>query len=188
MCDLLGNLLDVSKIESGQYFLNKSAHNINALAFEEVEKFQHVAKEKNIELHFEKMDSPNLMVDVCSIIQVMDNFIGNAIKFSPKNTKVFIKTENLKSWFRFSVKDQGPGISEENKKLAFKEFQTLGNKPTGGEKSTGLGLAISRKIIQLHEGQVGIISEIGKGSTFYFDLPILRKVNTEDGQTLIKND
>ncbi len=171
MRHLLENLLDVSQIESGQFSLKKSHQDINTIVMDQVDKNQLAAKEKNINLHFESGVSPILTVDPCSMIQVMDNFIGNAIKFSPSNTKICVRTETSNNHFRFSVKDEGPGISEEDQKLAFGEFQTLSSKPTGGEKSTGLGLAISKKLIQLHGGKVGIFSQEGKGSTFYFDLP-----------------
>jgi signal transduction histidine kinase len=172
MRNLLDNLLDVSQIESGQFALKKSQQDINIIVKDQLEKHQLIAKEKQIQVHFESGVSPALEVDQSAMIQVMDNFIGNAIKFSPNNTKICIRTETSNNHFRFSVKDEGPGISEEDQKLAFGEFQTLGSKPTGGEKSTGLGLAISKKLIQLHEGKVGIFSQEGKGSTFYFDLPL----------------
>ena len=172
MRNLLDNLLDISQIESGQFALKKSQQDINIIVKDQLEKHQLIAKEKQIQVHFESGVSPALEVDQSAMIQVMDNFIGNAIKFSPNNTKICIRTETSNNHFRFSVKDEGPGISEEDQKLAFGEFQTLGSKPTGGEKSTGLGLAISKKLIQLHEGKVGIFSQEGKGSTFYFDLPL----------------
>jgi len=172
MRNLLENLLDISKIESGQFSPKKSPQDINSIVKDQLEKNQLIANEKNIQLHFESEVSPTLKVDECSMIQVMDNFIGNAIKFSPQNTKIRIRTETSNNLFRFSVKDEGPGISEEDQRLAFGEFQTLGSKPTNGEKSTGLGLAISKKLIQLHGGKVGIFSQEGKGSTFYFELPM----------------
>ena len=81
-----------------------------------------------------------------------------------------IKRQNDK--LKFSVRDEGPGISQEDQKLLFGEFQTLSAKPTGGEKSTGLGLAIVKKLIKLHGGEVGVSSELGAGSTFFFTLPL----------------
>ena len=172
MQDLLNNLLDISKIESGQISLEKIPQDINSIVQCQVEMNQVLANLKNIQLDFEQKDLPQLTVDKCAMIQVINNLIGNAIKFSPKNSKVLIKTENYNNHFRFSIKDEGPGISEQDKKLAFGEFQTLSNKPTGGEKATGLGLAISKKIVRLHGGQVGLDSALGKGSTFYFELPL----------------
>ena len=180
MCDLLDNLLDISQIESGKFSLKKSRQDINTIVMDQVDKFQLAAKEKNINLHFKSGVSPILTVDQCSMIQVMDNFIGNAIKFSPNNTKICVKTETSNNHFRFSVKDEGPGISEEDQKLAFGEFQTLGSKPTGNEKSTGLGLAISKKLIQLHGGKVGIFSQERKGSIFYFELPMKRGTDLKE--------
>jgi PAS domain S-box-containing protein len=172
MCRLLDNLLNISQIESGKFSLKKSHQDINILAKDQVEKNQLLANKKQIQVHFESQASPALKVDECAMTQVMDNFIINAIKFSPNNTKIYVRTETSNNHFRFLVKDEGPGISEEDQKLAFGEFQTLGSKPTGGEKSTGLGLAISKKLIQLHGGKVGILSQEGKGSTFYFELPM----------------
>ncbi len=172
MQGLLNNLLDISKIESGQISLDKISQDINGLVQCQVEMNQLLANRKNIQLNLEQADLPHLKVDKCAMIQVIDNLIGNAIKFSPENSRILIKTENSHNHFHFSVMDEGPGISAEEKKLAFGEFQTLSSKPTGGEKATGLGLAISKKIVHLHGGQVGLISEPGQGSTFYFDLPL----------------
>ena len=172
MGDLLDNLLDISKIESGKFSLEKTSGNINAIAECQFEMNQLMANRKNIQLYFEGGVCPILMVDKGAITQVMNNFVGNAIKFSPQNSKIRIKTEMINNYFRYSVSDEGPGISKEDQKLAFGEFQTLNGKPTGGEKSTGLGLAIPKKLIHLHGGQVGIISELEKGSTFYFELPV----------------
>ena len=180
MCSLLDNLLDISKIESGQFSIKKSAQNINSIVKDQVEKNQLLADEKNIQLHFESGASPSLRVDESAMIQVMDNLIGNAVKFSPKSSRIDIQTETSGHHFRFSVKDEGPGISREDQKLAFGEFQTLGSKPTGGEKSTGLGLSISKKLIELHGGKVGVLSQEGQGSTFYFELPLERIANSED--------
>jgi len=88
-----------------------------------------------------------------------------------KSSFIYLSMENLKNEIRFSVCDEGPGFSKEDQKLLFGEFQTLSAKPTGGEKSTGLGLAIVKKLVHLHKGRVGVSSESGKGSTFYFTLP-----------------
>ena len=188
MRSLLENLLDISRIESGHFSLKKSHQDINSIVMDQVDKNQLVAKEKNIDLHFKSRISPTLKVDECSMIQVMGNFIGNAIKFSPNGTKICVRTETSSNHFRFSVKDEGPGISEEDQKLAFGEFQTLGSKPTGGEKSTGLGLAISKKLIQLHGGRVGILSQEGKGSTFYFELPVPMGAKPDDCSELTRSN
>ncbi|WP_237097342.1 sensor histidine kinase [Nitrospina gracilis] len=172
MRDLLSNLLDISKIESGQFHLDKKPANFNLLVQSQVEMSQQLADKKQIRLEFFPDELPDVAVDKCSMIQVVDNLVGNAIKFSPPGARVIVSTRKNGNRWRFSVEDEGPGLDKEEMALAFEEFQTLSAKPTGGEKATGLGLAISKKIINLHGGEMGVESEKEMGSTFYFDLPI----------------
>ena len=175
MKTLLENLLDVSKIESGKIEMNKQIQDFNQTVRQQVELNQLLAQKKNIALHMTLGDIPPLAFDQAAILQVIGNFIGNAIKFSPLSTNIFIATEKKEKSIRFSVRDQGPGLSKEDQELLFKEFQTLSPKPTAGEKSTGLGLAIAKKLITLHNGEVGVESKLGSGSTFFFTLPIEKK-------------
>lgn len=172
MKSLLDNLLDISKIESGKIELDLKAQDLNLLAKTQSELNQILANKKDIKLHLNLAEIPKVSIDENAIIQVMGNFLGNAIKFSPPNTSVHIFTEKRENHVQFSVKDEGPGLSDGDQKLLFGEFQTLSSKPTGGEKSTGLGLAIVKKIINLHGGDVGVTSKLGHGSTFYFKLPL----------------
>ena len=172
MRSLLENLLDISKIESGKIELCKKVQDLNALVKQQVELSQLLSEKKKIKLALKLQDLPPISFDQDAITQVIGNFIGNAIKFSPSDTTVIVATENQGDHIRFSVCDEGPGISEEDQKLLFKEFQTLSAKPTGGEKSTGLGLAITQKLIHLHGGKVGVESRLGDGATFFFKLPL----------------
>ena len=172
MKSLLENLLDISKIESGKIELDLKVQDLNLLVKTQFELNQLLAQKKDIQLHLQLKEIPKVPFDENAVVQVIGNFIGNAIKFSPPNTNIFILTEKLENSVRFSVKDEGPGISDEDQKLLFGEFQKLSAKPTGGEKSTGLGLAIVKKIIHLHGGEVGVQSKLGDGSTFFFKLPI----------------
>ncbi len=169
---LLENLLDISKIESGKIELDKQIGDFNLAVKQQVQLHQLLAKKKQITLHMSLNEIPPLRFDQNAIVQVMSNLIGNAIKFSPPHTNIFVATEHSANRIRFSVRDEGPGLSQEDQELLFKEFQRLSAKPTGGEKSTGLGLAIVKKLIHLHNGQVGAESTLGKGTTFFFSLPI----------------
>jgi signal transduction histidine kinase len=169
---LLENLLDISKIESGNIELEKTVQDYNETTKNQMELFQLLAQKKQINLHLNLGELPPFAFDKNAVIQAIGNFIGNAIKFSPPDTNIFVSTENRENKARFSVRDEGPGISDEDQKLLFGEFQTLSAKPTGGEKSTGLGLAIVKKLVNLHGGEVGVTSELGKGSTFFFTLPL----------------
>ena len=93
--------------------------------------------------------------------------------FLLRTLRIDITTEKTEGQgTRFSVRDEGPGLSKEDQGLLFREFQKLSAQPTGDEKSTGLGLAIVKKLITLHEGEVGVHSTLGEGSTFFFILPI----------------
>lgn len=171
MKSLLENLLDISKIESGKVELEKRTQDLNLVVKQQVEFHKLLAKNKQITLHMRLGDIPTLSFDEGAIIQVIGNFIGNAIKFSPPGSAITIATEHTEKGIRFSVRDEGPGLSEEDQQLLFQEFQPLSAKPTGGEKSTGLGLAIAKKLITLHHGEVFVESQLGHGSTFCFLLP-----------------
>jgi len=171
MESLLDNLLDISKIESGKYDLNVNKECLNALIKSQIDTHKLIAEKKNITIVLDLGKILMVDCDKNAMVQIMGNFIGNAIKFSPANTKITVRTAREGNAVRFSVTDEGPGICPEEQDLLFGEFQTLSNKPTGGEKSTGLGLAIVKKLVNLHGGNVGVKSELGKGSTFLFDLP-----------------
>ncbi len=172
MQGLLENLLDISQIESGKIDIKKEPQDFNEIAKQQIELIQLLADKKNIQVHFDPGSLPPVPYDKRAISQVLGNFIGNAVKFSPPETKVLVTTEKLDDSIRLSVHDEGPGLSKEDQQLLFQEFQTLTARPTGGEKSTGLGLAICKKLIHLHDGKVGVSSELGKGSTFYFSIPL----------------
>lgn len=98
--------------------------------------------------------------------------LSNSIKYSEPGTDILIKLSESNNFFKTEVIDQGQGIPEEDIPKLFNPFQTTGVKSTAGEKSTGLGLAITKKIIAEHGGEINIESEPGKGSNFYFLLPL----------------
>lgn len=168
---LLNDLLDLSKIEGGTITLRKNADDFNDLVRSRVELNRVIAHPKGIAIAFTPGAFPPFPFDRNRLIQAIDNLIGNAIKFSPWRGQIHVATEWLGGRVKFSVQDNGPGISGEDQKLLFETFQTLSARPTGGEQSTGLGLSIVKKIILLHAGEVGVSSQLGKGSTFFFIIP-----------------
>lgn len=169
---LLENLLDISKIESGKIELDKQVRDFNLTVKQQVKLQQLLAKKKQIALHMNLGEIPLVRFDQNAIMQVLGNLIGNAIKFSPPDSSIYVATEHAGDRICCSVRDEGPGLSQKDQELLFKEFQRLSAKPTGGEKSTGLGLAIVKKLVHLHNGQVGARSTLGKGTTFFFSLPM----------------
>ena len=171
MLILVSDLLDLSVFESGKFELNKVAGNLAAILHERAELIAIVAKNKNITLTTALGEVPNLPIDVDRMRQVIDNLLSNAVKFSPSGTTVHLTCGQQGNGQVFSVADQGPGIPEEDFDKLFGAFQKLDNQPTAGEKSTGLGLSIVKKIIDAHEGDISVESEIGKGTTFTVKIP-----------------
>ena len=172
MGDILNNLLDISKIESGKIQLDLNEEDLNELINNQVELNQIRANKKNIKLHTSFDEIPLVFLDRNAIIQIVDTFIGNAIKLSPSGGNIFINTELDGGNFRVSVIDEGPGISKKEQKALFSEFQTVDKGAGAGEKSTGLGLFIINKLVLLHKGKIDVTSEPGKGSTFFFTIPL----------------
>jgi signal transduction histidine kinase len=120
-----------------------------------------------------KDELPTVEIDSTRIAQVLDNLISNAVKYAP-NAPVTIRVREADRQLEFEVEDEGPGISPEHLAHLFERFYRVpdGNQSTRG---TGLGLYICRKIIEAHDGEIGVDSEPGEGTRFHFRIP----VNTE---------
>ena len=176
MLKLLNNLLDISKIESGKLDLEISKNNYPEFVRKNIEFNEFFATEKGISIDAVLSDNiPLVDFDKNKVEQVLNNLISNAIKYSHPNTTILIKVLTEKDFVITQVIDQGQGIQEDELPRVFEAFQKASTKPTAGEKSTGLGLAIVKKIVEGHQGIIGVESEVGKGSTFFFTLPLLNK-------------
>jgi two-component system, sensor histidine kinase and response regulator len=172
MLNLVNELLDVAVIESGKLDLHFTPGSLKDLLEQRVKLNTMVAQKKNIRLHAEFGELPEVVFDENRVGQVVDNLISNAIKFSPFDTNIHISLVQEASAARVVVRDEGPGISEEDQMKLFGEFQKLSARPTGEEKSTGLGLAIVKKIVEAHHGAIEVKSKLGEGSAFSFTLPL----------------
>ncbi len=135
---------------------------------------RHLAEQKDIALDLDLApDLPTIQCDPHRIQQVMDNLLSNAFKFSRSDTRVTIRAlVATADTIEISVIDQGQGIKSEELGNVFLAFQRTSTRSTGGEHSTGLGLAICKRIIELSGGQIEVESTYGKGSRFFFTLPI----------------
>jgi signal transduction histidine kinase len=171
MLELISNLLDISVIESGQLKLNPEKSSIKKLAEEKIHMQQILADKKNIVLHAELEEVPEFYFDANRMGQVVDNLLSNAVKYSPPDKEVFVKLESDADSVTLSVKDEGPGISSDEQGQLFQHFKKLSARPTGGESSSGLGLAIAQRIVEEHQGSIGVESEPGNGAKFYFSIP-----------------
>lgn len=173
MLELLNNLLDVSKIESGSMNLNLKSDSIAGTIQKSINDNIRTANAKSIILDYNIADNiPQVAFDKIHLHQVLNNLISNAIKFSFGNTHVEIIVTQKGNEVVISVKDQGQGIPSNDIHRVFMPFARTSVASTNGEKSTGLGLTIAKRIVEAHGGNIWLSSEVGKGTTFFFSLPI----------------
>jgi PAS domain S-box-containing protein len=177
MLDIIANLLDVNKIESGSVNLDVQSVDLDILSGIVVE-YQARAAQKGIILYYEAPDRDTAWVyaDMQSLRQILDNLISNAVKYSPQWKNVWVRVmtrtdETGRKFGRVEVQDEGPGISEADQQKLFRKFSRLTAQPTAGENSTGLGLSIVKKLVEMQHGSVWCESVLGKGATFILELP-----------------
>jgi signal transduction histidine kinase len=172
MLYLLQDTLNISKIEAGIIKLNVSEFNYVQFVKDNIELNRYLAVKKNIDIRLEAYpDDIRVNWDRDKIEEVINNLITNAIKYSYPETVIEIKISMKDGAVLTEVVDQGQGIPENEMNHLFKPFQKTSVKATAGEMSTGLGLAIVKKIVEVHNGRVGVESKVGKGSNFYFVIP-----------------
>jgi signal transduction histidine kinase len=183
MTQLIDDLLDLSKIESGTLVLEKHRFDYMVLVQHSVQTNKILAEKKHItiELHHEP-SIPFLLIDPQKIEQVLNNLLSNAVKFSYPDTVITVRVFLRDNAVVTEVIDQGQGIPLEELPHIFKTFHRASVQATDGEKGTGLGLAITKKIIEGHNGVLKVESQVGKGSTFFFQLPVTEEVR--DGNWL----
>jgi signal transduction histidine kinase len=168
---LINDVLDLSKIEAGQLTLSLTDYSMKDVVHAVYGAVEPLAAEKKLTFKAEiSPDMPAGHGDERRLTQVLLNLVGNAIKFTDAGA-VIIKASRDNGAFLVRVDDTGPGISEDDQKKLFQEFQQADSSTTKKKGGTGLGLAISKKIIELHGGKIWLESQVGKGSTFAFTVP-----------------
>jgi len=179
LLQIINDVLDISKIESGNLALEKKEFRPICSFKQAAELFKAKAKEKNINFKIDlDFNLTNyIKSDEFRIRQVISNLIGNAIKFTPENGEVIFSVKQInktdkKSTLCFSVKDTGIGIPKSKQKDIFKEFTQADNSVSRKYGGTGLGLSISAKIVKALGGELRVRSEEGKGSEFYFCIEV----------------
>jgi two-component system, sensor histidine kinase and response regulator len=169
---IINDFLDFNAIENGRVRLELRRQNLNDVVARVIENLRSYARDKHIELRFEPSDcSCDAMLDETRIEQVVQNLVGNAIKFSDPQTRVVACTLLADDGVRFEVSDNGPGITGEDMSKLFVKYARLSNQPTGSEKSSGLGLAICKQLVDMHGGSIGASANPGGGTIFWFSLP-----------------
>jgi PAS domain S-box-containing protein len=174
---LLENLLFWSRTQSGRITFNPSHVNIKILVDENIDLLNSIAIGKNIHLQSDIIKDLLIDTDKDLVNTVIRNLISNAIKFTPQNGEINITSRpvivnNLDNFIEISVKDTGVGISEETITRLFKIAENRSTPGTQGEQGTGLGLVLCRECIEKCGGKIWVESEVGKGSTFSFTVPL----------------
>jgi two-component system sensor histidine kinase/response regulator len=173
MQHIITDLLELGALRNQQMRVTKRPADLGAIVRQAVARNTPYAKSKNVELRMEfARDLPHIQADDARLMQVLENLIGNAIKFCPPASVATVRTTRDGDWIVCEVSDTGPGIPEKEMKLLFKEYARLSNAPTGNETSTGLGLSISRELVLLHGGEIGARNNPERGACFWFRLPI----------------
>jgi PAS domain S-box-containing protein len=166
---LIAELLDVSRIQTGNIELHKEPFDFDKMVRETVDHMQAATNSHQIEL--EGATHLQVLGDESHIIQVVNNLLGNAIKYSPDAKAIQVYLSRVNDYVKFSVTDKGLGIGLENQKKIFERFYRVGEIQQRFP-GMGIGLYICDQIIKNHDGTLWVESEIGKGSTFSFTLPI----------------
>lgn len=180
MRDLIGTLLDANAIEQGKFISKIESCDINELVTQCVESNRANADRKNILLRVGISETLWAKADRAAAMQVFDNLISNALKFSPPQTTVHVHTLPEKDFILVNVRDEGPGISAEDQKKMFQKFCRLTARPTGGESSNGLGLAIVRRLVDAMGGTIQCQSTLGLGTNFMVRLRSCPKEDSVD--------
>jgi len=181
LLELINQVLELSKIEAGKISLNFGWVPARSVIDESLHLIESQALENEIEiLDHTTGNLPVLWTDSTRLTQVLINLLSNAIKYNVRGGKVTLTCQEIPPYmFRIKVIDTGQGIPAKKQEDLFKPFERLGRE-AGNIEGTGIGLTITRQIIDLLNGQVGFESELGKGSTFWVDIPMNSQTNEDD--------
>ena len=170
MTRLIQDLLDMASIESGHLAIEPTARRVGTIVDEALDAVRRVACAKDVEVRGDdRADDATVLCDPDRMLQVLANILGNALKFTPAGGRITVVTERVEERFvRFAIADTGPGIATSELALVFDRFWQAKATARAG---TGLGLAICKGIVEQHGGAIGVESQPGHGTTFWFTLP-----------------
>ena len=164
---LVNDLLDISKLESGKMELNKEKFNLTKLINDILKRYDKLADYK---ISFEYEKECFVFADELKITQVLYNLINNAITYTGEDKCIYLNQEIIKNEVKISVTDTGEGIPQDKLPYIWERYYKISKNHKRASVGTGLGLSIVKNILSLHGGKYGVISNINKGSTFYFTL------------------
>ena len=176
IAELLDNLLTWSRTQRGKNDFEPSSVELSIIIDPNINLLQIPAEKKNISLSSDYSDDLMLFADVNMLSTVLRNLISNAIKFTPSGGEILIKSEKKDDMLIISIQDNGVGIEAERISRLFKIDENITTLGTNNERGTGLGLIICKEFVERNGGSIRVESEVGKGSTFSFSIPIYKKI------------
>ncbi len=172
LISLINDILDFSKLESSKLSLNIESIDAGTVLTEAVENIRNLAGQKGVQIELKvDLSTGSIEADPMRVGQVVTNLIGNAIKFSPEQSRIELFASGDEGQITVSVKDYGRGIAQRDLTRLFQRFAQLDSSTTRKAGGTGLGLVISKGIVEQHGGKIWVESAVGEGSTFCFSLP-----------------
>lgn len=171
LSSLVNELLELDKLEAGKFSVHLERVGVSDACEAAKALLFGLARENSITL-VGPVNDEVVKAEEKRLVQMVTNLLSNAIKFSPRGGKVMLSVERKGGFAEIRVMDEGPGIDAEDCQLIFEKFSQTGNSPTTAVKGTGLGLAVVKALAEAHQGEVGVESEPGKGSTFWLRIPL----------------
>jgi len=173
LTEMVNDLLDLAKVEAGRITISPAWFEMLDLFSALRGMFKPIVNSQSVDLIFEEPHNvPKLYTDHTKLSQILRNFISNALKFTPKGWVRVTAQFHPPDLVTFSVMDTGIGIAKENQKELFNDFVQLNSPIQKRLRGTGLGLSLSKKLAELLGGTVGIVSDLGAGSTFFLTVPV----------------
>jgi signal transduction histidine kinase len=182
---LIDDLSDIEQLESGKLVMKCENVSVASLLESSVSALQGLAQHKHISFAVPQTDI-TVFADADRIVQVLVNLLSNAVKFSEDGSSVTVDCRDDESWLTICVKDTGPGIPASYLNLVFERFQQVEGQSRRFSGGTGLGLAICKEIVVAHHGTIGVESEEGKGSCFWFRLPKTKAAMERQGAGIME--
>jgi two-component system, sensor histidine kinase and response regulator len=178
---MISSVLDVSRMESGQMMLDLAECEMKNMAGEAIARLAALKKDRKFTLKAPS-DPIRINADPDLVTRVIQNLLANAFKFTPQAGEITLTIEPYDDHVRASVRDNGSGIPEEFRDKVFDKFCQVDARQKGHQYSTGLGLTFCKLAVEAHGGSIGVESDVGKGSTFWFELPISGPARTKAPQ------
>lgn len=189
---LINDILDIQKIESGNISFHYATHKLMPLIEQSISDNQGYAEQYRVSLQVkQRLDDASVFVDSNRFLQIMNNLVSNAAKFSPPGEQIEINVSRHHDALRISITDHGPGIPDYFKDRIFHKFTQVDASDSRQKGGTGLGLAITKSLVERHGGRIEFISEANIGTTFYFELPEINDTHLLDSRlpgTLAEHD